>query len=123
MNFRPSATARAAEIAAEVGVELFEIHDDATLIVAAATPIIGVYISTGALAQFDEAELRAALFHERAHLDRGDHRIAQWLYFIIDLLPFAVADLVDIYRCSREFCADRAIRGRTAAWLQPEQRP
>jgi len=100
------ATGRAAKIAAAVGVPLFQVDDRETLIVAAGTPTPGVYISTGALRQFDDAELRAALYHERAHLDRGDHRIAPWLYFIIDLLPFTVDNLVDIYRCSREFCAD-----------------
>ncbi len=100
-------TGRAAEIAAEVGVPLFEVDDGETLIVAAATPYPGVYISTGALSHFDDAELRAALFHERAHLDRGDHRIAPWLYFITELLPLPVDSLVDTYRCSREFCADR----------------
>jgi len=102
------ATGRAAKIAAEVGVLLFQVDDREALIVAAGTPTPGVYISTSALDQFDDAELRAALYHERAHLDRGDHRIAPWLYFIIDLLPFAADNLVDIYRYSREFCADRS---------------
>jgi len=102
------ATGRAGEIAREVGVLLFQVGDESEILVAAVgTPKAGVYISTGAMRQFDDAELRAALFHERAHIDRGDHRIAPLLYFITELLPLPVAGLVDVYRCSREFCADR----------------
>jgi Zn-dependent protease with chaperone function len=98
----------AREIAAFVGVTLFEIFDDEQIVViAAAAPAPAVYISRAALRQFDEAELRAALYHERAHLKRGDHRIAGWLYFLTELLPLPVDDLIAAYRCSREFCADR----------------
>jgi len=103
---RPSG--RAAQIAAEVGVPLFQIEDEREmLIVAAGTPQPGVYVSSSALRQFDDAELRAALFHERAHIDRADHRIAPLLYFITEMLPLPVDNLIDVYRCSREFCADR----------------
>ncbi|MHB8147328.1 MAG: M56 family metallopeptidase [Vulcanimicrobiaceae bacterium] len=102
------ARGRAGEIAAEVGVPLFQVHDSrAMLVITTGAPKPGVYISTGALRQFNDSELRAALFHERAHLDRGDHHIAPWLYFLSDLLPLPVGTLIDIYRCSREFCADR----------------
>ncbi len=103
------ARGRAAEIATEVGVPLFQVHDPrAMLVVTTGAPKPGVYISTGALRQFDDAELRAALFHERAHLDRGDHHIAPWLYLLRDVLPLPAGAFIDIYRCSREFCADRA---------------
>jgi len=103
------ARGRAAQIADEVGVPLFLVHDPRTLlVVTTGAPKPGVYISMGALRQFDDSELRAALFHERAHLDRGDHRIAPWLYFLSDLLPLPAGKFIDIYRCSREFCADRA---------------
>jgi len=99
----------AGRIAAEVGVPLYQVHDSRdVLVIATGAPKHGVYISTGALRQFDESELRAALYHERAHLDRADHRIASWLYFLSDLLPLSTGTLIDIYRCSREFCADDA---------------
>lgn len=98
----------AAAIASEVGIVLYEVRDDHEIVLmVASAPRPGAYISTAALHQFDEAELRAALFHERAHLERGDHRIAPWLYFLTDLLPLPASDLINIYRCSREFCADR----------------
>lgn len=106
-RIRP-ASGRAAEIAANVGVPLFQVDEEhGMLLVASWTPHPGVYASTRLLRALDEVELRAALFHERAHIDRADHRIAPWLYFITDLLPLSVGALIDVYRCSREFCADR----------------
>lgn len=132
-----SAQGRAAQIASEVGIMLYEVQDDSEiLIVAANAPHPGAYVSTFSLAQFDDAELRAALFHERAHLERGDHRLTPWLYFLTDLLPLPVDHLIGVYRCSREFCADacalthvkrtdlaaallRAARGATSHGMHP----
>lgn len=97
----------AAAIAAEVGIPLFEVQDDREmLIMVASAPRAGAYVSTISLRQFDDIELRAALFHERAHLERGDHHLTPWLYFLTDLLPLPVGNLIGVYRCSREFCAD-----------------
>lgn len=102
-----AAQGKAAVIAEQVGVALFEIEDDRGMVVlVAGTPRPGVYVSRAALREFAEAELRAALFHERAHMERGDHHIAPWLYFLTDLLPLPMDDLIGVYRCSREFCAD-----------------
>ena len=102
-----AAVGQPAKIASEVGIALFEIADDhAIVVMAAGVPRQGAYLSTAALQQFDDAELRAALFHERAHIERGDHRIAPWLYFLTDLLPLPTTTLIDLYRKSREFCAD-----------------
>lgn len=101
------ARGRAAEIAASVGIPLFEVRDDREMfIVTANAPHAGAFVSTFSLEQFDDMELRAALFHERAHLERGDHRLTPWLYFFSDLLPLPVERLIGVYRCSREFCAD-----------------
>ena len=105
-NARP-AVGRAAAIASDVGIPLFEIDDEREIVVMVANaPRQGAYVSTAALRQFDDEELRAALFHERAHIERQDHRIAPWLYFLTDLLPLPATDLIDVYRRSREFCAD-----------------
>ena len=98
---------RAAQIAQEVRIPLFEVQDERQmLIMVANAPHAGAYISTMSLREFEDVELRAALFHERAHLERGDHRLTPWLYFLTDLLPLPVVDLIEVYRCSREFCAD-----------------
>lgn len=107
LAYAQPAQGRAAEIAASVGIPLFELQDEREmLILVANAPHAGAYVSTFSLGQFDDAELRAALFHERAHLERGDHRLAPWLYFLSDLLPLPVERLIGVYRCSREFCAD-----------------
>jgi len=98
---------RAAAVARAVGVTLYELPDDRRcLVFVANAPHLAVYISSFALHHFDEGELTAALHHERAHIDRNDHSIASWLSFLTDLVPFPVGDIVDIYRFSREFCAD-----------------
>ncbi len=90
-----------------IGVTLYELPDHSSCsIFAAKTSHVAVYISTLALQRFNEDELRAALYHERAHIERRDHVTASWLYFLTDLVPYPVGDLVDLYRFSREFCAD-----------------
>lgn len=107
LAYAQPAQGRAAEIAASVGIPLFEVREEREmLIMVANVPRAGAYVSTFSLERFDDAELRAALFHERAHLERGDHRITPWLYFLSDLLPLPVERLIGVYRCSREFCAD-----------------
>ncbi len=91
------ARGRAAEIAARVGVPLFQLEGEHEMIVVAAgSPRPGVYASDRALHEFDDMELRAALFHDRRHIERGDHRIAPWLYFFADLLPLPGDALVDV---------------------------
>ena len=131
------ARGRAARIAAEVCIPLFEVRDEREmLIMVANVPHPGAYASTFSLQQFDDPELRAALFHERAHIERGDHRLTPWLYFLTDLLPLQVERLIGVYRCSREFCADdcalshvkrtdlasallRVARGATSTGMRP----
>ncbi len=101
------AQGRAAAIARAVGVTLYELPENRRCSVfVAKAPHLAVYISSFALRHFSEAELTAALHHERAHIARNDHSIALWLSFLTDLVPFHVGDIVDVYRLSREFCAD-----------------
>jgi Zn-dependent protease with chaperone function len=65
-----------------------------------------VVISSGTIAELDDAELDAALLHERGHARRGDQLLAALLSFFVDLLPLPAADLVAMYREAREFAAD-----------------
>lgn len=65
-----------------------------------------VIISSGTVAELDDAELDAALLHERGHARRGDQILAALLTFFVDLLPLPAADLVAMYREAREFAAD-----------------
>jgi len=66
-----------------------------------------VIVSEGALARLTDAELEAALLHERGHARRGDQLIAAALSFLVDLLPLPAMGLVAIYRHAREVAADR----------------
>jgi Zn-dependent protease with chaperone function len=65
-----------------------------------------VIVSEGTLARLTDAELEAALLHERGHARRGDQLIAAALSFLVDLLPLPAMDLVGIYRHAREVAAD-----------------
>ncbi|MDQ6927012.1 MAG: M56 family metallopeptidase, partial [Candidatus Eremiobacteraeota bacterium] len=65
-----------------------------------------VVISSGTIAELDDAELDAALLHERGHARRGDQVLAALLSFFVDLLPLPATDLVAMYREAREFAAD-----------------
>lgn len=67
-----------------------------------------VLISRGTMERLSEAELVAALRHERAHAVRFDLVIAAALSFFADLLPLPVADLVQTYAMARESAADES---------------
>jgi len=75
------------------------------------TPVI--LISSISLENLNEAELEAALRHERAHDRRHDVLLATLLSFFIDLLPLPTADLIATYHRAREFAAD-ACAGRNS---------
>lgn len=65
-----------------------------------------IIVSHTAVRRLDDAELEAALHHERGHLCRGDQVIAAGLTFLVDLLPLPAMDLIGMYRRSRELAAD-----------------
>ena len=109
------ASPRLARIAGQAGVTAYMLPDNERSVVMLygdRSPV--VYVSSKALHDLSDQELLAALYHERAHQEHGDHRIAPVLYFLADLLPFAVGDLVNTYRRSREFCADHCAVQRVA---------
>ncbi len=101
------ASSRLARLAAQADVSAYHLPDDTQAIVMLyGGRRAAVYVSTKALRDLSDDELLAALHHERAHQAHGDHRIAPVLYFLTDLLPLPVGDLVRTYRRSRELCAD-----------------
>ena len=107
---------RLARIAAQAGVTAHLLPEDnrsVVMLYGDRSPV--VYVSSKALHDLSDQELLAALHHERAHQTRGDHRIAPVLYFLTDLLPLPVADLVSTYRRSRELCADACAVQHVAA--------
>lgn len=89
-------------------VPVREIVADEPLIFVAGSfrPII--YVSSGALARLSDAELSAALAHERAHARYGDQILMSALLFCTDLVPLNVDPLTELYRDAREFAADHA---------------
>jgi beta-lactamase regulating signal transducer with metallopeptidase domain len=102
---------RLASAAAELGLRALEIPSQTPICLVAGVLRPTVFVSSGALAQLDAAELSAALHHERAHL-RG--RDTQWLVllaFLRDLAPFGRGAGLDAFRATREAAADRAAAG------------
>jgi len=67
-----------------------------------------VYISRGALARLGEAELLAALHHERAHVRGRDTLVLFLLSLLADLAPFAPRGGIEAYQAAREAVADAA---------------
>ena len=109
---RLRAIARAIELSAR------ELRDDAPICALAGIVSPVVLVSTGTLAAISDAELRAALQHERAHAKRGDQLLAAGLSFLVDLLPLPAVDLVRTYMAARELAADQdAVRATDAESL------
>lgn len=98
---RLRAIARACEVSAR------ELRDDAPICALAGVASPVVLVSTGTLAAISDAELQAALQHEKAHARRGDQLLAAGLSFLVDLLPLPAGDLVQTYLTARELAADQ----------------
>ena len=103
-----SASYRLRSVARPIPIAIFEILEEEPLIFVTGLRRPSVFVSSGALARLNDAELRAALAHEYAHARHADHAIMSALLFFTDLLPLDVERLTEIYRDSREFAADRA---------------
>ena len=98
---------RLREIARACDVSARELRDDAPICALAGVSSPVVLVSTGTLAAISDAELHAALQHERAHAKRGDQLLNAALSFLVDLLPLPAADLVRTYMAARELAADQ----------------
>ena len=68
------------------------------------------YVSSGAVEALSDQELRAALFHERAHAEGRDPAVLALLAFLADLVPASSSLLA--YRQARERDADIAAARR-----------
>lgn len=102
-----AASGRLEQLATRSGVVARTIESDQPFCALARTWHPLVIVSHAAVRRLDDAELEAALLHERGHLCRGDQVIAASLTFLVDLLPLPALDLVRMYRRSRELAADR----------------
>jgi len=104
--------------AQRVGIAARELPDPVAFCALAGILHPVVVVSSGTVAELNDAELDAALLHERGHARRGDQVIAAVLTFLVDLLPLPATDLVVLYRQAREVAADQhALREASACDL------
>lgn len=101
-----AASPRLSRIASSCGLNAREFRLSIPICALAGLRSPVVLMSTGALAAVSDDELRAALFHERAHARRGDQWLSSVLTFLVDLLPLPASDLVQTYHTAREVAAD-----------------
>jgi Zn-dependent protease with chaperone function len=102
------ARGRLAGVAAELGLRARELPSDVTSCFVAGALRPTVFVSRGALAQLDEAELRAALHHERAHVAGRDTLSLLLLAFVRDFAPWGGKAALGAFHATREAVADRA---------------
>jgi beta-lactamase regulating signal transducer with metallopeptidase domain len=100
----PSARVHAAGEAA--GLQIREVIADGPIMLLTGffRPI--VLVSPDAVARVSDAELLAAVQHERAHSQRGDLMWSALVTFISDLVPLPVGTFIALYWRAREFAAD-----------------
>jgi Zn-dependent protease with chaperone function len=99
---------RLAKTATGLGLQVLEIPSESKDCFVAGVFRPTVFISSGALAQLDDAQLCAALHHERVHITGRDTLFLMLLGFLRDLAPWGRAAALDAFRAAREAAADRA---------------
>jgi Zn-dependent protease with chaperone function len=65
-----------------------------------------IVVSKGALAQFSDEDLRAALLHERAHIKSGDTRSSALISFLSECGFWRATNALSVYRQACEELAD-----------------
>ena len=94
--------------AARLGLQVRELPTDRKECFVAGVVRPTAYVSRGALASLSQAELSAALHHERAHVRGRDTLVLSLLSFLADLAPLAPQGAIEVYQLAREAVADRA---------------
>ena len=97
---------RLGRIAARLAISVRELPVDEPFCALACIHRPAVIVSSRSLRDMNDAELTAALLHERGHARRGDQAIAASMSFLVDLFPMPSSSFVSIYRDAREFAAD-----------------
>jgi Zn-dependent protease with chaperone function len=106
------ARGRLALAAAELDLRARELPSDGASCFVAGALRPTVFVSRGALARLDDAELRAALHHERAHVVGRDTLSLLLLAFLRDFAPWGRGAALSAFRATLEAVADRAaVRG------------
>jgi Zn-dependent protease with chaperone function len=113
MSFAVGPQTRLAAAGADAGLPVMElpIRSRECFVAGLRRPI--AYVSSGAVQALCDAELRAALCHERAHAAGRDPVVLALLAFLADLVPAGGRALL-AYREARERHADREAARKTA---------
>ncbi len=100
-------SARLAEAASALGLTALELPtpDRECFVAGVVKPT--VFVSRGALESLNDAELAAALHHERAHVRGRDTLLLSVLSFLRDLAPWGAPSALEAYQAAREAAADR----------------
>jgi Zn-dependent protease with chaperone function len=100
-------SARLARLAREAGVPVRELAADTPVCFASGVLRPCVVVSTGVLERLSDEDVRAALVHERAHLERGDNLRAVFVTILSDCAVLRPTKALRLYRRGREALADR----------------
>ena len=100
-------SARLAKLGRDTDVRVRELKSDEPFCALALLWNSVVVVSSATLEVLSDAEIEAALLHERGHARHGDQIIALMLTFFVDLLPLPAGEFVSLYRDAREFAADQ----------------
>jgi Zn-dependent protease with chaperone function len=98
---------RLARAAAALGLRARELATDHKECFVAGVLRPTVFVSCGALSGLSDAELQAALHHERAHVRGRDTLLLFLLSLLKDLVPLARVPALEAYQSAREAAADR----------------
>jgi Zn-dependent protease with chaperone function len=99
---------RLARVAAALGLYARELAVDQKECFVAGVLRPTVFVSRGALTGLGDAELLAALHHERAHVRGRDTLLLFLLSLLKDLAPITRISALEAYQAAREAAADRA---------------
>jgi len=109
------ASGRLASTAAQLGLRALEIPSESKNCFVAGVLRPTVFVSSGALARLSDAELCAALHHERVHVRSRDTLVFVMLAFLRDLAPWGPSAGLEAFRAAREAAADHAAAGSAGA--------
>lgn len=98
---------RLARAAAALGLRARELATDRKECFVAGVLKPTVFVSRGALSELSDAELLAALHHERAHVRGCDTLLLFLLSLLKDLAPLSSVPALGAYQSAREAAADR----------------
>ena len=97
---------RLARLAGEVGVPVREVAVEASICFVSGLRRPAVIVSAGALGALSDEEIRAALLHERAHLQNRDGLWTTAVTAVSEFCLFSSRRALRLYRACREALAD-----------------